>query len=120
MTTYKISGCINEEAVIYIIQNEAYIGKRRVGIGNYEIIFESSSNTPITAVAENISGKIMSFGNITLLDAAGETPNLHAHASIPSVIERLSAIRTDLLSFYDVSEEIMDNLNDVIGDLQSL
>jgi hypothetical protein len=82
MATYKISGIVAEEAVIYIIQDEEYKGKRRVPAGRYEMIFESESSSGVVAVAENVEGKIMSFGKVTPMDATGQTPNLSASRGI--------------------------------------
>jgi len=92
MSVYKISGTVAEEAVIYIIQDEEYKGNRHVSSGEYEMIFESNSAGGVVAVAENVEGKIMSFGKVVPLDATGQTPNLNASRSIkgPNTITKLS------------------------------
>lgn len=64
MITYKISGTISEDAVIYIIQDGEYKGRKNVTTGNYEVFFESDSDDGVIAVAENADGRIISFGNI--------------------------------------------------------
>lgn len=120
MVIYKITGHINEESILYIIQNEEYRGKRKVIPGYYQIIFESNSDSPVTAVVENKNGQIMSFGNIVLLSAHGESPNLHTLPSLSAVIDRLSTIQDILLRKYDLSDELTDDLNDVLNSLKDM
>lgn len=121
MATYKISGHTSKEAVIYIIQDEEYKGKRRVSSGNYELIFESNSNSPVVAVAENIDGQIMSFGNIILLNAeSGESPNLHKTSVVQEVTSSLHIIREYLINVNEVPSELIDELEKDILSLKSI
>jgi hypothetical protein len=120
MAIYKISGDITEDALIYVIQDEEYKGKRRVSAGHYEIVFESESDSSIIAVAENSEGKILSFGNITVIDADGQTPNLHFNESLSVIINNLTGIYNSLNSLYDVSQDIIDDLDSVINRLRSI
>lgn len=120
MMVYKISGDINEDAMIYVIQDEEYKGKRRVSAGHYEIVFESESDSAIIAVAENSEGKILSFGNITILDADGQTPNLCFHESLPEIINSLTNTCNSMNKLYDVPQDIIDDLNNIINRLRSI
>jgi len=68
MPTYKILGTAHENSTIYIIQNGEYVGKKSVGAGEYEILFDSTSESGITAVSENNSGQIVGFGEVAVVD----------------------------------------------------
>ena len=103
MATYKISGSVAKVSTIYIIQDEEYKGKRNVNSGDYEIIFESESNSPVIAVAEDSQGQIMSFGNIEVLDAEGREPNLHKIAVVQDVIQKLQ----ELIGNYNMEENLI-------------
>ena len=128
MPSYKISGTSNEASIIYIIQNEEYVGKKYIRSGAYELLFASSSPSTIIAVAENMEGKIESFGNITPIEADGQEPNLQTARTIKyedntlsSVIGSLSLILNELRSYQgDISDELLDGLEDNITKLKSL
>jgi hypothetical protein len=81
MPTYKISGTANESSIVYIIQNEEYVGKKSVGVGSYEIFFDSTSTSGVTAVAESQQGQIVGFGEVTAVSGGGGSPNLILPAS---------------------------------------
>jgi len=132
MAVYKISGTTTEEAVIYIIQDEEYKGKRRIHPGKYEMIFESESTSGILAVAENIDGKIMSFGNVTPVEAAGEIPNLSTSrvmsnpANIDDILSALNAViyklDTKIVTGGDdpFISDISDQLISIFGKIEHL
>lgn len=120
MTTYKISGYIKEESIISIIQNEEYRSKRRVIPGYYQIVFESNFDSPVTAVVENKKGQIMSFGDITLLSDGVEPSDFVTPPSMSDIINRLSNIQDALLRQYDLSDELTDDLNDVLNNLKDM
>jgi len=67
MPTYKISGTAHKNSTIYIIQNGEYVGKKSVGAGNYEILFDSVSESGIIAVSENSRGQIVGFGEVAVV-----------------------------------------------------
>lgn len=73
MPTYKISGTSNESATVYIIQNEEYVGKKSVGVGSYEILFDSATSSGLVAVAENVQGQIVGFGDVTAVSGTGQS-----------------------------------------------
>jgi len=58
------------------------------------MIFESDSTSSILAVAENVAGKIMSFGNVTPVEATGQTPNLN---TTRSTIQKKSYAIVDII-----------------------
>lgn len=67
MPTYKISGTAHENSTVYIIQNGEYVGKKPVGVGSYEILFDSISESGIIAVLENNNGQIIGFGDVDIV-----------------------------------------------------
>lgn len=80
MATYKINGTVNDTSTVYLIQDGQCVGSEVVSPLSYEIVFESSSASAITAIAVNSQGAVVGFGDITPLDATGETQTLDKDA----------------------------------------
>ena len=122
MATYKISGKTTEEAIIYVIQDEEYKGKKRILPGPYEIIFESASTSNVLAVAESIDGRIMNFGNVVPIKASEEISNLTCGISTRGITK--TAVLDDLdmvinkLGNYTLVKE--DDIILLIGVLEEL
>lgn len=124
MATYKISGKTTEEAIIYVIQDEEYKGKKRILPGPYEIIFESASTSNVLAVAESIDGRIMNFGNVVPIKASEEISNLNISRVVltkettnTTILNNLDGI-IDKLGNYTLTKE--DDVILLIGVLEEL
>jgi len=122
MATYKISGKTTEEAIIYVIQDEEYKGKKRILPGPYEIIFESASTSNVLAVAESIDGRIMNFGNVVPIKASEEISNLTCGISTRgitkiAVLDDLDMVINKLGNYTLVKE---DDIILLIGVLEEL
>jgi len=68
MALYIISGKVNENCVIRIIQNEEYVAEIPAPKSPYSIYFEADGDEPITAAIENDDGMIVGFSDVKLVE----------------------------------------------------
>jgi hypothetical protein len=88
--TYKISGQSLEDAIVYLLQNNSYVGKKSITAGPYELVADTTSGTNITVVAENSAGYTSSYGNITAISGS-DTANIIVPAA-GAVIKSIQVI----------------------------
>jgi hypothetical protein len=97
MANYKVSGNVGDVAKVFIFKDDVYLGCVDVSAGSYEAIFEASSATGVTAIAEKTNGDLVGYGGITAI-ATGSAVNITEGISINKIIHGAGTIANDTVS----------------------
>ncbi len=79
MAFYKFSGTSSDAGYVHILQDHVYIGYEIISVGDYQVIFESSTSSGVTAVAQKTNGKVLGYGEITCAVDGGDESIVRFH-----------------------------------------
>jgi len=86
---YKVSGTSNDGGRVHVLQDGIYKGYDDISMGSYEVVFDGTTGSGTSVVAENSQGAVTGFGNLVALPTGDS-----------STITTLGGVMNSVQSFY--------------------